>query len=196
MKSKKTTKIGISCSIFRKEIESLQKQKLINIPFRYIGSMLHMKPEVLNNRLKEATEKARQNGNDIVLVYGDCCPHMNALEADEHVVRVCGLNCCEILLGSELYRRLRSESVFFLMPEWTLRWREIFQHHLGLEGDNARSFMNDMITKLIYLETGLFPIPESHLDEISVYSGLPVEIMQVSLDQLMAAIKNAEKKQK
>ena len=195
MKSKKTAKIGIACSIFRKEIESLQKQKLINIPFRYIGSMLHMKPEVLDNRLKEATEKERQNRDDIVLVYGDCCPHMHELETDEHIVRVCGLNCCEILLGSGRYRRLRSEGAFFLMPEWTLRWREVFQHHLGLEGDNARPFMKEMHTKLIYLDTGLFPVPESHLDEISGYTGLPVEIMQVSLDQLMVAIKNVEKKQ-
>lgn len=195
MKSKKTAKIGIACSIFRKEIESLQKQKLINIPFKYIGSMLHMKPEVLDNRLKEATEKERQNRDAIVLVYGDCCPHMHELETDEHIVRVCGLNCYEILLGSDLYRRLRSEGAFFLMPEWTLRWREVFQHHLGLEGDNARSFMKEMHTKLIYLDTGLFPVPESHLDEISGYTGLPVEIMQVSLDQLMVAIKNVEKKQ-
>lgn len=195
MKSKKTAKIGIACSIFRKEIESLQKQKLINIPFRYIGSMLHMKPEVLDNRLKEATEKARQNRDDIVLVYGDCCPHMNELEADEHIVRVCGLNCCEILLGSDLYRHLRPEGAFFLMSEWTLRWREIFQHHLGLERENAQSFMKEIYTKLIYLDTGLLPVPESHLDEISGYFGLPVEIMQVSLDQLMVVIKNAEKKQ-
>jgi hypothetical protein len=194
MKSKKTAKSGIACSIFRKEIESLQKQQRVNIPFRYIGSMLHMNPELLDSCLKKVTEKESQKSDDIVLAFGDCCPNMNELETDKNIVRVCGLNCCEILLGSDLYRKLRAEGVFFLMPEWTLRWREVFQDNLGLEGDNARSFMRDMHTKLVYLDTGLSPIPESHLDEIAKYSGLPVEIMQVSLDHLVDAITGSGKR--
>ena len=63
----------------------------------------------------------------------------------------------------------------------------------GLEGDNARSFMADMHTRRVYLDTGLMPIPKGLLDEISEYTGLRAEIMPVSLDQLLASIQDAEK---
>jgi len=194
MKSKKTSKIGIACSIFRNEIESLQEQKLIDLPFKFIGSMLHMKPKLLDNRLKEAIGNEQQNEEHIVLVYGDCCPHMHDFENEIDVVRVSGINCFEILLGKDHYKRLRSEGVFFLMSEWLLRWREVFQQQFGLTEDNARSFMSDMFTKFVYLDTGLMPVPEKHLDEISGYSGLPVEILRVSLSQLLTSIKDVEKR--
>ena len=193
MKPERGARIGVACSIFRKEIESLLEQKQINIPFKYPGSMLHMYPDVLDRSLQKVVDEERQKGNDILLVYGDCCPHMHDLESDDHVERVCGLNCCEILLGRDLYRKLRSEGAFFLMPEWAHRWREVFQRQLGLQGDNARSFMTEFHTRLVYLNTGLTPIPDSLLGEISEYTGLPVEIMPVSLDQLLAAIQDAAK---
>jgi len=193
VKSEKAAKVGIACSIFRQEIEWLLEQKRIDIPFKYLGSMLHMYPGVLDRRLQKVVDEERKNGNNIVLVYGDCCPHMHDVESDDHVERVCGMNCCEILLGRDLYRQLCSEGVFFLMPEWAHRWREVFQHQLGLEGDNARSFMADMHTRLVYLDTGLMPIPKGLLDEISEYTGLRAEIMPVSLDQLLASIQDAEK---
>ena len=192
MKPEERTKIGIACSIFRQEIERLQEEKQIDIPFEYLDSKLHVYPSVLDRRLQAVTSEARQNGNEIVLVYGDCCPHMHDVESDDHVVRVCGMNCCEILLGKDLYRQLLSEGAFFLLPEWAHRWWEVFQKQLGLRGDNARSFMTEIHTRLVYLDTGLTPILEGLLEEISEYCGLPVEIIPVSLEQLLASIQDAE----
>lgn len=196
MKSEKQAGVGIACGIFRKEIEALREQKLVDISFSYLVSMLHMQPAELDKRLQAAIEKGQQNGDDIILVYGDCCPHMHDFESAGKIVRTAGMNCCEIMLGRELYRQLRSEGAFFLMPEWTLRWREVFQRHIGLEGENARSYMTEMHSKLTYIDSGLNPIPESHLHEISDYTGLPVEIREVALDHLLAAIRDADGKRK
>ncbi len=193
MKPEKTK--GIACSIFRKEIEYLKEQKLIDMPVRYISSMLHMDPEELDKRIKKATENEQLKGNDIVLVFGDCCPNMTEIGHANNIHRSTGLNCVEILLGRDLFRQMRSDGVFFLMHEWTLRWQEVFQHEIGLEGDNARSLMNDMHTKFVYLDTGLSPVPGKHLAEISEYCGLPVEIMKISLNTLMKKIKDADKEQ-
>jgi len=186
-------KMGIACSIFRKEIELLIAQKQIEIPFTYLSSMLHLYPDVLDRSLQQAVERARQNGEDVLLVYGDCCPHMHDCQIDDRIERVRGINCFEILLGRDQYRRLCSERAFFLMPDWAYRWREVFQYQLGLEGDNARSFMAEFHTRLVYLDTGLTPVPEELLDEISEYCGLPVEILPVSLDHLHTSILEIEK---
>lgn len=194
MKPNQASIAGIACSIFRMEIELLLAEKKIDIPFIYLDSMLHMIPSELNLRLQAAISDKSQKDKAIVLVYGDCSAHMIDFESDDYIARVCGINCCEIMLGKEHYRRLRSEGTFFLMPEWTIRWQEIFQHQLGLKGDTARSFMMEMHKKLIYIDTGITPVPESYLNDISEYSGLPWEIQSVSSDHLLASINKAKER--
>jgi hypothetical protein len=188
-----SNKLGISCSIFCREIETLREKGLIDLPFKYLASMLHMKPDILDKKLQSVTERESSNGKELVVIYGDCCPRMSDYESKENIVRSSGLNCCEILLGSAEYKKLRAEGAFILMPEWTRRWKEVFKHHMGLEGELAKTFMKEMHTKLVYLDTGVFPVPNDLLEEISQYTGLPVSILQITLDQLAAAIKNTDR---
>ena len=153
--------------------------------------MLHMVPEKLEKRLLEVVEEERSKGNEVVLAYGDCCPNMTGLGSAAGVERTQGFNCPEIILGKETYRNMRREGVFFLLPEWTLMWRKVFQGTLGLLGGTAKDFMKEMHTRLVYLDTELVPVPEKQLAEISEYCGLPVERMKVSLDPLLASLMKA-----
>lgn len=194
MKPNQASIVGIACSIFRKEIELLLEENKIDIPFTYLDSMLHMVPSKLHLRLQATISDKGQKDKAIILVYGDCSAHMIDFESENYIARVSGINCCEILIGKEHYGRLRSEGVFFLMPEWTIRWREVFQHLLGLKGDTARSFMMEMHKKLVYIDTGFTPVPESHLNDISEYSGLPWEILLASSDHLLASINEAKER--
>lgn len=194
MKPSQASVVGIACSIFRNEIELLVKERRVDISFTYLDSMLHMNPSELDRRLQAIISEERQKNRAIVLVYGDCSAHMIDFESDNYVGRVHGTNCCEIILGKEQYQQLRSEGAFFVMPEWAIRWREVFQDQLGLKGDNARCFMTDMHKKLVYLDTGLSPFVESFLDDISQYSGLPWEVLPVSLDHLPASINDAKER--
>jgi hypothetical protein len=132
-----------------------------------------------------------RKGNEVLLAYGDCCPHMLDLESGPGLARTEGINCCEIILGSEAYRRMRREGAFFLMPEWTVSWRKVFKSELGLFGENATEFMKDMHTRLVYLDTGLIPVPEKELEDLKVFTGLPLEILPVSLDPLLAKFREA-----
>jgi hypothetical protein len=109
------------------------------------------------------------------------------------VRRTEGINCCEIILGRDTYRQLRREGAFFLMPEWALSWRKIFVSQLGLLGPRAKSFMQEMHTKLIYLDTGILPVPQAELAEASEFLGLPVEILPVSLAPLLANLQQSLK---
>ncbi len=181
----------MACSIFRNEIERLQAEAKLDLPVRFLGSMLHMVPEKLEKRLQEVVEEERAKGHEIVLAYGDCCPNMTGIGSAEGVDRTQGFNCPEILLGGETYRKMRREGVFFLLPEWTLMWRKVFQGTLGLQGGTAQDFMKEMHTRLVYLDTELEPVPEKELAEISEYCGLPVERMKVSLEPLLASLMKA-----
>ena len=183
--------VCIACSIFQREIQHLIQVKAWDVPCRFLGSMLHLEPARLEERLEVSLEGAHREGRRIVLAYGDCCPRMEDLGGGEAVSRTQGINCCEILLGREAYRAMRKEVAFFLLPEWAVHWKRVFKDSLGLEGINARTFMQEMHTRLVYLDTGLVPVPQAELDEIAAYSGLPLEILPTSLDHLQASLKAA-----
>lgn len=183
----------VSCSIFRREIEELRASGRLDLPVHFLDSMLHMVPAKLESTLQESLDAIRAADPDrkVVIAYGDCCGHMETYESRPGTARTEGINCCEIILGSETYRRLRKEGVFFLMPEWTLAWKDVFVEQLGLLGPNAKTFMREMHTRLVYLDTGLVPVPHGTLREASEFLGLPYEIMNVPLDSLLASLKQA-----
>lgn len=183
----------IACSIFKKEIEALQAGGGLDLPVGYLNSMLHMVPDKLELRLRESLGAARSAAPDqeIVLAFGDCCSHMENLDSGPGTARTEGINCCEIILGRDTYRKLRREGAFFLMPEWALSWKQIFVGQLGLAGPCAKAFMQEMHTRLIYLDTGILPVPHAELAEASEFMGLPVEVLPVSLDPLLASLKQA-----
>jgi len=180
----------IACSIFRKEIEALQADGRFTLPVTYLDSMLHMVPEQLEKRLRAALE-ALPPGQGTVLAYGDCCGHMEVFQEAPGGSRTEGINCCEIILGREVYRQLRREGAFFLMPEWARSWKKVFWSQLGLLGPCAKTFMQEMHTRLIYLDTGLEPVPLAALEEASEYMGLPLTILPVSLEPLLASLTRA-----
>lgn len=126
----------LACSIFRQEIEALRASGQFDLPVEFLDSMLHMAPARLEAALGKAVEAARAGDPEraLVLAYGDCCGHMDTFEAQPGTARTEGINCCEIILGREAYRRLRKEGAFFLMPEWAQSWKRIFVGELGLLG--------------------------------------------------------------
>jgi hypothetical protein len=183
--------VMICCSVFQTEVESLCQAHWPDHGLRFLPSMMHMHPERLASSLQSVLDDELKQGHGVVLIYGDCCSRMTALEALPGVVRTRGKNCCELLLGPEEYRRLSQEGAFFLFPEWARRWKEIFAQELGLNRDNATSLMQEMHRKLVYLDTGLTPAPETTLKECAEYCGLPFEVRPVSLERLRLTIEEA-----
>jgi hypothetical protein len=190
MKKPTTQQSIIACSIFKKEIESLMIDKLKENPIHYLDSMLHMTPDLLDKNLKTVVDEELNKRKRVAIIYGECHACMNKLELEKYIKRIEGMNCIEIFLGKELYRKLRKEGSFFLLPEWCQRWREVFEKQLGLNKENAQSFMKEMHTQLLYIDTGLIPVPDLTLKEISGYTGLPYSILPTSLIHLEQAIFN------
>lgn len=176
----------ITCGIFRKELAALGYSHKSAEKLVCLNSMLHMRPsmldELLDGMLRGKTLRH-------LLVYGDCCPHMDEFARRDGVRRVEGVNCCEIILGRERYRELRRDGVFFFMPEWTRRWERVFKNELGFTTqETAQEFMREMHTRLIYLNTGVEEVPRDTLADIEAYLGMPVEVFTTGLGHLEAAV--------
>ena len=179
------------CSVLYEEVSYLWKKYWPDWEIYALTSMLHMRPDLLSHQLDECINQERKAGNLVVLVYGDCCPLMEQFEKTPGVARTAAVNCCELVLGKEIYKPLIKEGVFFLLPEWTGRWEEIFTGELGLSRENARDFMHEMHTRLIFLDTGVMPVPVPDIEACSRHCDLPYEIRQTPLDHLQSSIQGA-----
>lgn len=173
----------LSCGIFAREFDFIDPSLRARVEPIFLDSLLHMRPALLEERLAKALEETP--ARPTLVVYGDCCPHMRELASAPGKSRTDAVNCIELALGRERYRRLLREGAFFFMPEWLERWREIFDRELGLgDGDLARSLMRDSSRFLVYLDTGCVAIRHDLLEEVSDYFDLPLRIEGCGLGEL------------
>jgi hypothetical protein len=181
----------VTCGVLEEEVRSLADAHWPSCKLISLESMLHMRPDKLETALEAVLGEELKQGHGAVLIYGDCCARMAALEKLPGVARTAGVNCCELLLGHSEYYRLLREGAFFLLPEWARRWREVFSSQLGLGQSTAVALMQEMHRKMIYLDTGLTPVPEKELRDCNEYIGLPFEVRHVPLENLKMAIEEA-----
>jgi hypothetical protein len=183
--------VGLGCSVLRTEIESLRAAGRVGIEMDYLDSMLHMDPVLLGKKMGRSLEGMKARGKHVLLVYGECHPFIREMASGNGVERVWGSNCIEILLGRSCYRDLLRQGAFFVLPEWARRWKEIIGSQLGLDERNARDFMGDLHTKIVYLDTGILDVPYPSLEAMSAYTGLDFEVRDTPLDLLAAALAGA-----
>lgn len=177
--------LWICCAVLKEEISYLFQQKFIDGDLLFLDSMLHMNPLLLNEKIENAILQNQRNYDHIFLVYGDCSPGMLDLQDKYHIKRVSACNCIQLLVGKEEYKKYMKNETFVLLPEWTIRWKEVFQNELGLNENTAKDFMNDTRRDLLYLDTGMIDVPLSMIKECSDYLGLNYRILSIGLDPLL-----------
>jgi hypothetical protein len=171
----------IACSIFKDEIEALKREGLLECEVKYIPSMLHLNPTKLDLLLYKELHKRK--GEPITLVYGDCCPSMLSFTQRNNIERPAVRNCCELLLGREIYLQHLGKGAFFLMPEWVRKWRGIFLSYMKLNKSVAVDMMQHLHRYFLYLDTGIVSIPKEKLDKIADYFELPWQLLEVDIKQ-------------
>ncbi len=184
--------IWLSCGVVRAELEQLHGQGSITGELFFLDSMLHMDPYKLETVLTAAVENISGKDNCLVLVYGDCSAHMLDIVQRFKVGRVKVINCAQLLLGRERYRQLMHEEAFLVLPEWSKRWEHIMKNELGLNSSVAHDLLGENRGVLVYLDTGLVPIPEQNLIEFSAFSGLPWRVEKVTLDLMLVVLLQAQ----
>lgn len=184
--------LALTCGIFRDETAMLAP-RFPRLRFEYADSMLHMRPDLLQDRIDELL--AAQACDGALFIYGDCTPRIVELCRRPGFVKTAGINCCEIMLGRGEYRRLRKSGAFFFLPEWTLRWREVFESELGFPGGRgAGEMLREVHSHLVYLDTGVMPVPRTILQDIGRELAMPVTVLPTGLGQLEQAVSAALEK--
>ena len=178
----------IACSIFRYELEKIAQIQGLKIPISFYDSYLHLFPAQLSANLSEKVENKLKEHKKVILVCGDCHPFMKEMSQKKNVTKVAGCNCVEIMIGHELRRKLLKQGAFFLLPEWTARWKDIFKELLELPSEHIKSIMNEQHKKFVYLDTGVLPVPYKEIEECAAFFNLPYEIEAISIDFLINAI--------
>ena len=183
----------LGCGVFKMETEALVRQGKLDCDIIILDSMLHMRPARLEEKMKEVLNTALNDKH--LLLYGDCHSHMHEMQESGNTVKVSGINCCEILLGKTAYRKLQKEKAFIFLPEWAQRWREVFTCQFGFKKPElAQAFLKEHCKKLVYIDTGVMPVPDKTLQQISAYFKMPIEVMPISLDILSQTINDALQK--
>ena len=174
--------LGIACGIFQAEMGRLQP-RFPRLRTVFLDSMLHMRPATLQERIDGVL--AAERPDRVLFIYGDCTPRIVELCRRPGFVKTQGINCCEILLGREEYRRLRRAGAFFFLPEWTERWRDVFERELGFAGGRGvEEMLREVHNHFLYLDTGVTPVPEDTLADISGTLGLPMSVKMVGVARL------------
>jgi len=181
----------LCCGVLQDEMRALAQEGLIRGRLVFTDSRLHMEPQRLERVL---TEHLAAMPGDVVLVFGDCCATMADLESGPHIGRIQAINCVEMVVGREMYRSLRRNGAFVLLPEWAGRWREIFARELGLDHKTAQDLMAESHRELVYLDTDVTPVPAQDLDDCSDYVGLPWRVLETDLQCLLRGLHEAERR--
>ncbi len=186
------TTLWICCGVLRKEMEYLISQGDISGEMMFWDSMLHMVPLELEKRLSLILSGMADQVRPMVLVVGDCSPHMLNIAEEYKIGRVDAINCEEMLFGKSRYKELMHAGAFIVLPEWALRWKEIMNKELGLYDDVAKEFMQDSRMEMVYCDTGLHAVPYDILHTFSEYTGLPLMIEKVDMCAFTRSLHDAE----
>lgn len=172
----------LSCGVLQGELQKLLDDCLIAGNLLALDSMLHMRPELLDKVLRDLLNELPATVAK-VLVYGDCCAGMVDIEVEFKLARVNAINCAQMLLGREKYRDMMRRESFMFLPEWAERWETVFKQELGLfTPEQAHMVIGDNRKEIIYLDTGLIPVPYEKMQACSQFTGLEWHIEKILLE--------------
>lgn len=104
--SKKAKPCLVSCSVLRREIESLIQQGKLDAEIVFVSKYFHVDYAQIEKNLRPVVERAvRRFPGRVILVYGDLCLGMdNEMKrlADEYdITKIDALNCIDCQLGGK-----------------------------------------------------------------------------------------------
>ena len=96
----------VSCSVLKKEIETLVKQGDLDVETVFVSKYFHVDYALLEQNLRKVVEKSLSSfPGRTIIVYGDLClgqnNEMKKLTEEYDAVKVDALNCIDCILGGK-----------------------------------------------------------------------------------------------
>ena len=182
--------IFISCGIFKEEIEYLIRENKFPHRVIFLDAALHVNFDRLKANLVDALEKNRAEGVTMKVLYGHCHPDIMDILERYGAKKLAAGNCLEAFVGREEVERLNNEAIsFFLSAGWINNWEKMFEAGKKDFDFNFRS-MFEHYKRILVFDTGVIPLDEIKVQRFSVFTGLPMERMSITLDHFLDLIKN------
>lgn len=177
----------IACAVFKPALEHLQvKERYPALRITYLPSNLHLRPQGLKERLGEEIRSAREKGERVVVLYGDCFPDMEEFCREEGAAKVPGSYCYEMLLGKERFKELIEEmaGTYFAERDLVLNFQEYCVKPLELHDEEMRNYCFDKYTRLLFVQQPEDRDMVSKASEIAEFLGLSLDVSEADYSYL------------
>jgi signal transduction histidine kinase/ActR/RegA family two-component response regulator len=97
----------------------------------------------------------------------------------------------DLFLPAPLVRRLQSDGAYLITPGWLERWRDRVETGWGFDTEGARSFFAESCSRILLLDTGVYPGCGRSATEFASYVDRPLETMPVGLEMAELFLRDA-----
>lgn len=181
----------VVCGILKEEIVAVLRQAGLDLPVFPLAPAPCVDYAVLRRQLDGALRRAAAVADDILVVIGRCQPDLEAITARYGARRLDMHDCFEALLGREERRRLdREANTFYTLATWLPHWRRAFAEGMRWDEVDARQTFGHY-ERILLLDTGLHPMADEQILEFFDYTGVPIEMRPVTLENLARLVLGA-----
>lgn len=180
----------ITCPIFAKELAVVLPEIAAEPTVRLMDYSVHLNAKTMEKELAGGIAAAQSEGAAISLLVGQEC---QALQPLSQIAATCkgalpeGRNCLEIILGREKARALQENRTTLMTPAWIrMINNSIADGYWTVE--DARLNLG-RYQRIILLDFGLEPLDDELIMEFFELTGVPIEIMPVSLDHFKQVVR-------
>ncbi|MGD8371239.1 MAG: DUF1638 domain-containing protein [Syntrophobacterales bacterium] len=177
----------VACGVFRPALEHLRvEERYPRLRSTYLPSNLHLRPQDLRSRLSETITSAKQRNERIFCLYGECFPDIDDFCRQHGVIKVPGLHCFEMLLGSEQYENIINEmpGTYFLERDLILNFEEYCLEPLELYDEEMRKSFFEHYERILYLRQPSDPDLLSKANKLATFLQLSLEIRDADYSHL------------
>ncbi|MBC2715838.1 MAG: DUF1638 domain-containing protein [Desulfobacteraceae bacterium] len=203
----------VACGTMRMELNQLQEEGFLDTEYIYYTTPgLHQDIHELERQLVQKINKARENVNKVIVVYGGKFCYVNADDPlrsmqtiiDEQgpgVVRIDATHCMGMIADDAEQEKIAAElaggeKVWWMTPGWVRFRKLVFKGwDKGLANENFPRHTGGAIVLdgIGYLDQYMAENPEAFLDYCD-WMGIPMQAYSTSLDRLKSLLTEQAKK--
>lgn len=152
----------ISCGALEKPLQQALNSMGKKNQVRYLDALLHLKPQLLGQKIREEVDEAESRGKKAKLLFGKCADDMDGLCKSLQVPYTQCENCYHMFLGKR-YQQLLSEEIgtYFLEPYLCNHFERLVIKGLKLDQHpKLKQMMFQHYRRAVYIDyegTGLTP---------------------------------------